>query len=222
MEKDLKTQNIPPLTALYVGTFLLLSFVHWSVEEVFAVSLQLGQQVLMVGAIATFGAALSHFLPNNVKHPLVYFRVRNALSGHRCTHICKRDPRLRSDDLERKWPALFSCDMNEREQNAYWYNEIYRPVRDSHEVMQAHRNFLLFRDGASGLFVLSLGLLLWKGAAARISLPSLSVWSLVILAGVILVLCQAAKQSGDRMVVNSVAVAIAGDHTDGEKQPKEG
>ena len=44
--------------------------------------------------------------------------------------------------------------MDESEQNAYWYKEIYRPVRNSPEVLQSHRSFLLFRDAASGLFIL--------------------------------------------------------------------
>ena len=43
MEKDLKAQNAWPLTAMYVGTLLLVAVVHWGVEEVFKFSLQLGE-----------------------------------------------------------------------------------------------------------------------------------------------------------------------------------
>ena len=208
MAKDLKAQNAWPLTAMYVGTLLVVAFVHWSVEEVFAVSHQLGQQVLVVAAITGFGGVLSNFLPNYLKHSLVYFRFRNILSGHRCRRICIRDPRLLSSDLERKWPSLFLQDMKESEQNAYWYGKIYRPVRNDPEVVQAHRSFLLFRDAAAGLFVLLLGLLLWQVVGEVVSIPSLSTWSVVILAGAVVVLCQAARQSGDRMVANAVAVAL--------------
>ena len=209
MEKDLKAQNVPSLTAIYVGTLCLVAFVHWSVEEVFAISLHLGQQVLVVAAITSFGGVLSNFLPNYVKHPLVYLRIRNVLSGHRCQRICQKDPRLLSASLERKWPMLFLREMKEGEQNAYWYNEIYRPVRNSPEVVQAHRSFLLFRDAAAGLFVLFLGLLLWQAASEVVLIPSLTGWSSGILCGVVLILCQAARQSGDRMVANSVAVALS-------------
>ena len=162
MEKDLKAQNVPTLAAIYSGTLIVIALVHWSVEQVFAVSLELGQQVLVVAAITGFGGGLSHFLPNSVKHPLVYLRFRNVLSGYRCRRICTNDPRLLSTDLERKWPMLFLQDMKGSEQNAYWYREIYRPVRNEPEVVQAHRSFLLFRDAAAGLFVLLLGTLSWK------------------------------------------------------------
>ena len=208
MPKDLKAQNLPALTAIYVGTLLLMAFVHWSVGEVFSVSLRLGQQVLVVTVITSFGAALSNFLPNRLKHPLVYFRCRDALSGHRCRHICLKDPRLLSTDLEEKWPRLFQTEMEPSEQNAFWYREIYRPVRNDPEVNQAHRSFLLFRDAAAGLVVLLGGLVLWHLVGEIAPIPSLSGWSVVILAGVIVVLCRAAQQSGDRMVANAVVVAL--------------
>ena len=210
MKKDLKAQNVLSLTAIYGGALFLVAIVHWSVEEVFSISLQVRQQGLVAAAMTSFGAVLSNFLPNGLKHPLVYFRFRNVLSGHRCRRICTSDPRLFPADLEQKWPALFLREMKESEQNAYWYKEIYRPVRNEPEVVQAHRSFLLFRDAAAGLFVLLVGLLFWKAASELVALPSLSTWSVVILAGAVVFLCRAARQSGDRMVANAVAVALNG------------
>ena len=90
----------------------------------------------------------------------------------------------------------------------YWYKEIYRPVRNAPEVLQAHRSFLLFRDAAAGLFLLLVGIVLWKVAGEAAPVQSVSNWSAVILAGMFAVLCQAARQSGDRMVANAVAVAL--------------
>ena len=208
MDKDLKAQNAWPLTAMYVGTLLLVAVVHWGVEEVFKFSLQLGEQVLVVAAITAFGGVLSNFLPNDLKHTLVYWRFRNVLSGHRCRSICERDPRLISGDLRRRWPRLFLDEMQEDEQNAYWYNEIYRPVRNAPEVLQAHRSFLLFRDAAAGLFLLLVGIVLWKVVGEAAPVQSVSVWSALILAGMFVLLSQAARQSGDRMVANAVAVAL--------------
>lgn len=208
MEKDLKAQNAWPLTAIYVGTLLLVAVVHWGADEVFEFSLQLGEQVFVVAAITAFGGVLSNFLSNDLKHPLVYWRFRNVLSGHRCRSICKKDPRLTSGDLERRWPRLFLDAMQEVEQNAYWYKEIYRPVRNAPEVLQAHRSFLLFRDAAAGLFLLLVGIVLWKLAGEAAPVQSVSNWSAVILAGMFAALCQAARQSGDRMVANAVAVAL--------------
>lgn len=209
MEKDLKAQNARPLAAIYFGTLLLVAFVHWGVEETFAVSIQLGQQALVVTTITVFGGLLSNILPNYLKHSLVYWRFRNVLSGHRCRRICKKDPRLLPSDLERKWPMLFLRDMRESEQNSFWYREIYRPVRNDPEVVQAHRSFLLFRDSATGLSVLLLGLLLWKAVGEVVSIPSLNIWSLGTLLAVVVVLCLAARQCGDRMVTNATAVALS-------------
>lgn len=211
MEKDLKAQNAWPLTAMYVGTLLLVAVVHWGLEEVFNFSLQLGGQVLMVAVFTTFGGVLSNFLPNRIKHPLVYWRFRNVLSGHRCRKICEKDPRLLSDDLERRWPRLFLHEMKEDEQNAYWYNDIYRPVRNAPEVLEAHRSFLLFRDAAAGLFLLFVAIVLWIVVGEAAPVPSVSIWSAVILAVVFVFVSQAARQSGDRMVANAVVVAL-GDH----------
>lgn len=216
MEKDLKAQNTRPLTAMYVGALLLVAAVHWGVEGVFEFSLQLGEQVLVVAVITALGGVLSNFLPNNVKHPLVYWRIRNVLSGHRCRSICDKDPRLNADDLEGRWPRLFRDDMQADGQNAYWYSKIYRPVRNAPEVLQAHRSFLLYRDAAAGLFLLLLGIVLWKMVGEAVPVPSVSNWSTVILAGMFVLLSQAARQSGDRMVANAVVVALGVDDAPAE------
>ena len=113
-----------------------------------------------------------------------------------------------SDDLKRRWPRLFLHEMEDEEQNAYWYKEIYRPVRNEPEVLQAHRSFLLFRDAAAGLFLLLVGILLWTVVGEVAPVQSVSGWSAVILAGLFLLVSQAARQSGDRMVANAVAVAL--------------
>ena len=210
MEKDLKAQNVLPLTAIYIGTLFIVAIVQRDAEEVFALSLKFDQESLVVSAMTSFGAILSNFLPNKLKYLLVYFRFRNALSGYRCRRICVKDPRFSLDDLEQKWPMLFLLKMSASEQNAYWYKEIYQPARNAPEVVQAHRKFLLFRDAASGLFVLLLCLLLWQMLTALMPLPSLRIWSVVVPVIIVLFLCQAARQSGDRMVANAVVVGLRG------------
>lgn len=208
MEKDLKAQNLVSLTAIYVGTFFLVALVHWSVEEVFTFTNQLAKQAYVMAAITSFGCVLSNFLPNSLKHILIFFRFRNVLPGHRCKMICEKDPRLSIEHLENRWPELFAQDMEENKQNSYWYREIYSLVRNAPEVLQAHRSFLLYRDAASGLFIIMIGLLVWRFISAYVSLSSLGAWSLLFLLGVILLLGQAGRQSGNRMVVNAVAVGL--------------
>ena len=218
MEKDLKAQNGWTLTAMYVGTLLLVAIVHWGLGEVFKFSLQLGEQVLVVAAITAFGGVLSNFLPNGIKHSLVYWRFKNVLSGHRCRSICEKDPRLLSGHLKRRWPSLFLHEMKENEQNAYWYNEIYRPVRNAPEVLQAHRSFLLFRDATAGLFLLFVGIVLWKVVGEAAPVQSVSIWSALVLVAMFVLVSQAARQSGDRMVANAVAVALGVCETPEERE----
>ena len=98
--------------------------------------------------------------------------------------------------------------MKESEQNAYWFNEIYRPVRNEPEVLQAHGSFLLFRDAATGLFLLLLGLLLWRFISEIAPVQSVSMWSAAVLAATFVLVSLAARQSGDRMVANSAVVAL--------------
>ena len=208
MEKDLKAQNVASMTAIYVGTFLLLGLVEWGTSVTFALTAQLAEKEFVMATITSFGAVLSNFLPNSVKHPLVFLRFHNVLPGHRCKRICKKDPRFSMEDLEKRWPELFVQDRQESAQNAYWYKEIYSSARNDPEVIQAHRSFLLSRDAASGLFILLIGLSVWHVLSVHVSLPSLGPWSLLVLAGVILLLIQAGRQSGNRMVANAVAVRL--------------
>ena len=151
---------------------------------------------------------MSNFLPNSAKHILVFFRFHNVLPGHRCKRICEKDSRLCVEHLEKKWPELFVEDMDASAQNSYWYSKIYSPARNAPEVLQAHRSFLLYRDAASGLFILMIGLLVWRVLSNYFLLPSLGGWPLSFLLVIFLLIAQAARQSGNRMVVNAVAVSL--------------
>ena len=207
MEKDLKAQNLGPLTAIYAGAFVLLALVHWGVETAFEVSSQLLQRGLVGAVFTAFGGVLSNSLPNSAKHALVYLRIRQALPGHRCKHICSKDPRIAFGLLEQRWPEMFAQEMDPKSQNSFWYSKIYWAVRDAPEVRQAHKSFLLYRDAASGLFILLIALSLSIAAASRFPVPSLGGWSFLLLVAMLLIICQAARQSGHRMVTNAVTVA---------------
>ena len=211
MAASLKAQNVPHLAAIYCGTFFLVAIVHWGASRVLSVSLEIKEQALIVAAITALAGVLSHVLPNSIKHALVYWRFRNVLSGHRCRKVCTKDPRLRLSDLKRKWPAMFDREMAPREQNAYWYSEIYQPVKCHPEVSQAHQSFLLYRDAASGLLILLVSLSLWRAAEYMSQVaPTLSAWAISTLGLVVLLLCLAARQSGDRTVTNAVAASLYG------------
>ena len=102
-EKELKTQNVVSLTAIYFGVLLLVVAVEWGMKEAFAVTVKLASQATLTAAITAFGAVLSNYLPNSLKHALVFFRFRNALPAHRCRRICSADPRLSKHLLQVRW-----------------------------------------------------------------------------------------------------------------------
>ena len=208
MDTDLKAQNVNSLRNIYVVTFLLAMFVHWGAEEEFRISVTLDMRIVIAAVITILGRLISNILPNYVKYSLIYWRLRNVLPGHRCKIICKRDKRMRYGDLERKWPELFLGDMKQDEQNAYWFKEIYQLSKCSPEVLQAHRDFLLYRDASAGLFLFLVSIALWKAIGETTSMPSISVWSIVIVAGMFILTSLAGRQSGDRMVRNAVSVSL--------------
>ena len=127
MAKSLKAQNAVSLIAIYAGTFVVLASVQWGAQEVAALSAWLAE-VGAAAAMTSFAGIVSNLLPNSAKHVIVFLRLRHMLPGYRCKTICKDDPRFRMHDLER-WPELFAKDMEESDQNSYWYKYIYAPVR---------------------------------------------------------------------------------------------
>ena len=66
MEKDLKTQNLVSLGAIYVGLFLAVVSLQWGTQEVLKFSGPIGQQTVMVAVVTVIGALLSHLMPNSI------------------------------------------------------------------------------------------------------------------------------------------------------------
>ena len=207
-EKELKAQNVVSLTAIYLGALMLMGLVEWGTEGLSAFTSELKEQLGSAVAISAFGAALSHFLPNKIKDFLLFFRFRDTLPGHRCRHLCAGDPRLSGQSLRERWPELFAEEMSNSIQNAYWYEKIYLQVRNTPQVRQSHRAFLLYRHATGGLFAIaSLGLLV-KIASQLIELQVMGIWSLVVVLIIALFFAQSGRQSGNRLVRNAVAVSL--------------
>ena len=210
-EKELKAQNVASLTAIYLGALMLMGLVEWGTEGLSAFTNELKDQLGSAVAISAFGGALSHFLPNKIKDFLLFFRVRDTLPGHRCRHLCAGDPRLSGQSLRERWPELFAKEMPNSIQNSYWYEKIYLPVRNTPQVRQSHRAFLLYRDATGGLFAIAFLGLFAKIVSQFIELPAMGTWSLVVVLLIALFFAQSGRQSGNRMVRNAVAVSLEND-----------
>ena len=207
MERSLKSQNAISLVGIYAGTIAVLVSVQWGTQEAVALTAWIAKAGV-AAAMTSFAGVLSHLLPNSLKHVIVFVRLRNVLPGHRCKTICENDPRFRMSNLERRWPEVFGKDMRESEQNSYWYKYIYAPTQDAPQVAQAHGAFLLYRDASAGLTILFLFLLGWKVGAVYLPIQHPTTWTLLVLLVLDLVVGQAARQSGNRVVTNAVAARI--------------
>lgn len=106
---------------------------------------------------------LTGLISSENKARLVYWRVANALPGHRVfSKLVRSDPRIDVQNLLRK---MGSMPQDPREQNTKWYS-LYKRYSGSVTVKEAHRSFLLARDLCSISFLFAVfgpwGLLLFQ------------------------------------------------------------
>jgi hypothetical protein len=88
--------------------------------------------------------------------------------------------------------------------NAWWYQNVYRPVRDETGVASSHFAYLFFRDAFSASVIIGSGGTFWNiviGEIDGVQPPSITAISLVFIVAILLGIC--AGNSGRRMVANS-------------------
>ncbi len=166
----------------------------------------------MSGAVSLILSAvllmLTNLLGHNIKHKLVFTRISNEMPGSRCHTLCKKDPRIDMGVVDTRWPDVFSEETSDSDRNSRWYRHIYKGVKDAPEVLQAHRNFLLYRDVFSGLIGVGLVVLGWSLWGPEDLFGAIKTSVYVVLGVFALVSMIAARSAGNRFVVNAVAVAI--------------
>lgn len=206
METDLKKQNNLAISALLSAAILVCAGFQHGFDSVPTV-----QEGLFTGTAGVMFSAvlvlLTNLVPHNIKHKLVFLRFVNEMPGGRVNRLCKRDPRLIFDDVSSRWPQVFDENVSERQRNALWYREIYRPVKDTNEVRQSHRSFLLYRDTFSGLMALLVCAALWDflGTPQLLGEIAPAVYLVLVISSLLALV--AAQNAGNRFVVNAVAVA---------------
>jgi hypothetical protein len=206
-EKNLKESNKASLAAILVGTIVVVALIQVGLKEVndaYSALKDLG----VVAGLTIIANILASLLPADFKHKLVFLRLSDVLPGHRSKELCLADPRLDDDLLAGKWPALFTSDMAPSKQNSFWYGKIYSPVKDTNEVRQAHKSFLLYRDALSGVFLLLLSVIGWHLLAPDLPISGPSPWIYAFLLFTSLMMMFTAQNAGKRMVVNSATTAI--------------
>jgi hypothetical protein len=206
METDLKKQNNLKISALLSAAILVCAGFQHGSDSVPTV-----QEGLFTGTAGVIFSAvlvlLTNLLPHSIKHKLVFLRFVNEMPGCRVDRLCKRDSRLVFEDVSSRWPRVFDESASESQRNALWYRDIYKPVKNSNEVLQSHRSFLLYRDTLSGLVVLLICTGLWEflGNPQLFGEIIPAVYLVLVVSALLAMI--AAHNAGNRFVVNAVAVA---------------
>jgi len=150
---------------------------------------------------------LVNIVPQSVKHKLVFTRLKNELPASRVNQLCRKDSRVEYDLVKERWPEVFSDDIDGDARNSRWYQQIYKPVKDTREVLQAHRAFLLYRDTFSGLALIFLATIVWSLIGDSKIIGEIKPVVFFIQGALMILSLIAARFSGNRFVVNAVAAA---------------
>lgn len=149
---------------------------------------------------------LNDLLPSNAKASIVFWRLKDALPGHRAfSEHAEADPRIDIAMLKKK---IGEFPQGPREQNTCWYR-LYQKHQSNVIISDSHKRFLLFRDSAS------LTLLILAVAWIASALSGVPVGLQVVVAGVLAVqflwLAISARNTGIRLVQNVLALESSDD-----------
>jgi hypothetical protein len=144
---------------------------------------------------------LTSLLSADAKAALVFWRFKDGLPGHRAFSVyVHRDSRINLKVLRQK---IGEFPISPREQNAIWYG-LSQLVAEDASVLQAHRNYLLFRDLSALSFILGIAapivVLLTRGTLAT----ALTVFGVLFAQYVLAAI--AGRHNGIRFVTNVLAL----------------
>ena len=207
MTTDLKKENNKQIFYILSSALLLCAGFQLGFDRLPEVS-----EALIAGtASALFSAVLimlTNLLSHNIKHKIIFTRFVNEMPASRVNKLCRKDSRIDYQAVEDRWPKVFDSVTPAFERNSLWYRHIYKPVKDTNEVRQAHRNFLLYRDVFSALVMIFLATWVWHvfGDPELIGKIVSEVFWVLGIFGILSLI--AARNSGNRFVVNAVATAL--------------
>ncbi|MBV0934731.1 hypothetical protein [Marinobacterium weihaiense] len=207
MATDLKQDNKKSIFLLLSAVIIVCGLIQSGLD-----TLTMWTDLLITGTLSPVIAAsalvLTNLLPASAKHKVVFTRLVDEMPGSRVDRLCRKDSRLVYSDLVARWPEIFSDDAPPDARNAMWYRNIYKPVQDVDSVLQSHRWFLLYRDTLSGLISITLLIGLWDALGNPSLLGEIKPLVYGALAGCSLIVLIAARNMGNRFVVNAVAAAL--------------
>lgn len=213
MKTNLKKDN--HLSIFYILMFTIL----------IAASFQLGfekwpdwSEAAITGTCSVLFSAtlvmITNFLPQSIKHKLLFFRWKDELPGCRCHELAQHDLRIDTESAQLVWPELFDSKTNGNKRNAIWYRKIYQPQREVPEVQHAHQQFLLYRDVFSGLVVIFILTLLWRFWGDVTLVGELKTSVFIVLSVGLVISLFAAQSNGNRFVANAMSAALVNNEED--------
>lgn len=204
---SLKTQNLPLLATLVIAQLAVAyGFSHpdfnWAGLEVFTAD------SVAMAVITLLAALFSSLLPVSIKHKLVYLRLKNVLPGHRFMQLAANDQRIDVLSLQQKVVPLMPMEATEELQNRIWYRHIYQPLQNVPLVKDAHKVFLLWRDGMVVSLICALLLLIGIYGVPLVA-QIFNLYSLIVPFCFALTCGVAANNCGKRFVTNAVVAWLA-------------
>lgn len=208
MDQDLKRENNRSVFLLMAASLVCSVLIQEQIDSAFFTRLTdmavLGGGSLLLSVVLVMFANL---IPHDVKHKLIFLRVKNEMPACRIHTLCKKEPRIEYEELESRWPDIFGIDIDAAHRNSRWYQKIYKTVKEKDEVRQAHRNFLLYRDTFSGLLIILLLTIVGYVAGELPVVGQIKLAVILIQTGFLVLALMAARVAGSRFVVNAVVAA---------------
>lgn len=149
---------------------------------------------------------LNDLLPSNAKASIVFWRLKDALPGHRAfSEHAEADPRIDLAALKQK---IGEFPQSPRDQNSCWYR-LFQKYQSNVIVSDSHKRFLLFRDSSSlTLLILAVAWIASVLAGAPAGLQATVVGGLAVQ---FLWLAISARNTGIRLVQNVLALEASDD-----------
>lgn len=206
MKLTLKTQNLP-LIATYVTfniaiflTFLNTGNINTQGIQDYYEKLSLKDGVFF-GILILLIIVLSGVVSNKVKERVVFWRLEDRLPGCRAfSQYAKEDSRIDLKVLKAKFGKI---PTSPSEQNKHWY-KIFKTLNDK-SIDSTHKDSLLCRELSVmtlEMFLLTIPIFLLYGAVIGFSY-------FVFIVVEYLMVRYCAKNSAERLVVNTLALASA-------------
>lgn len=205
MAKTLKDQNRLGLTLVVLANVVALYGLVAAAPLANADWIKAGEalaRIVPAGLGAILIGVLNAQLDATMKARIVFLRWNDPLAGCRAfTKLAPKDSRIDMDGLKKR---LGELPTEPAAQNSTWYR-LYREVADKPAILHANKEYLFTRD----YHVLAIGMLVAFSLVAIWALPDLTTRLLYIGAMVLQVLItgQAARNHGDRLVCNVLALS---------------